>query len=109
MMYESYGVNHELFFRKGAYHDKTLAIQIMCKTEGEDYIEPFARLTVNLGAINLPENCAFFDANNCPQQILMNLIEEGVATMTTTSAQSGYCTYPLVKFSDEWLASLERI
>lgn len=108
MKYTSYGTNYELSFRKGTYADKSLAIQIMCKAEGEDWEEPFARLTVNLQR-ELPQNCAFFDSNGCPKDILMKLIEEGHATMTTVSAQSGYCTYPLIKFNEEWLNTLDRI
>ena len=109
MKYESYGTTYELSFKRGQYQlDKSLAIQIMCKEEGEDFTEPFAMLTVNLNK-GLPKNHAFFDANNCPRTILMNLIEEGHATMTTVVASSGLCTYPLVKFSEEWLETLDKI
>ena len=110
MKYENYGVNYELTFKKGAYkNNNSLAIQIMCQEDGEEFQEPFAMLTVNLNSGELPSNCAFVDSNNCPTGIIMNLIADGVAIMTTVSAQSGFCTYPLVKFSDEWLASLEKM
>ena len=109
MKFESWGTTYELQFKKGEYQaDKTLANQIMGKAEDEDWYEPFASLTVCL-CKELPKNHAFFDSNNCPRTIIQNLIDEGVATMTTISASSGHCTYPLIKFSEEWLESLEKI
>ena len=114
MKYNSYGTEYELEFRKGKYSNGRLAIQVMCKESEDEWFEPFCRLTVNLpdiilssdGSKELPSNMAFLDSNNCPADLVMKIIEEGYMTMTRTSAQSGFCTYPLVKFNEDWLNSL---
>lgn len=117
MMYNSYGTEYELEFRKGKYSNGRLAIQVMCRELDEEWYEPFCILTVNLpdiilssdGSKELPSNMAFLDSNNCSKKLICKIIEESYMTMTRTSAQSGFCTYPLVKFNEEWLNSLASI
>ena len=114
MMYKFYGTTYELKFQKGRYSNNRLAIQVLGRREDEDWYEPFCTLTVNLpdvilssdGSKDLPSNMAFIDTNNCPEYLFMQLADEGVMTVTKTRARSGYCTYPLVKFDEDWLASL---
>ena len=116
MMYNSCGTNYELDFRKAKYIDNgRLAIQVLCREESEDWYEPFCMLTVNLpdvilssdGSKDMPSNMAFLNINNYgTDDLYKKLIDMGYMTMTRTVAQSGFCSYPLVKFDEEWLASL---
>ena len=117
MKYNSYGTEYELSFKKGRYSNGRTAIQVMCREPEQEWSEPFCALTVNLpdvilssdGSKDLPSNMAFIDTNNCPADLVMKIIEEGYMTMTRTTARSGYCTYPLVKFDEEWLSSLSNV
>lgn len=114
MMYNSYGTEYELKFKKGKYENGRLAIQVMCRELKEEWFEPFCILTVNLpdiilssdGSTEMSSNMAFIDVNNCPASLVMKVIEEGYMTMTRTTADSGFCSYPLVKFNEDWLNSL---
>ena len=118
MKYNSYGTEYELEFKKGKYQNNgRLAIQVMCKEPNEDCYSPFCMLTVNLldiklsseGNVEMPSNMAFLDSNNCPADLVMKIIEEGYIIMTRTFAQSGFCTYPLVKFKEDWLQTLTNM
>ena len=111
MKYESFGKKYELSFVRGQYqNNKSLAIIVQCQEEGEEFLEPFATLTVNLNTSHLlDENCAFVDTNNCPMNIIQGLVEQGVAEYTNHDSMSGYCVYPCYRFSKEWLKSLEEM
>ena len=111
MKYESWGKTYELSFRKGHYQNNSrLAIQVMCKEEGEDWYEPFCTLTVNLeDSIQIQDNRAYIDTNNCPKDLIQSLEEQGVMTKTRIAQQSGYCVYPLYEFNQEWLNKLSDI
>ena len=111
MNYESWGTKYELSFVRAQYtNNKALAIKVMCKEEGEEFIEPYATLTVNLSKSGLlDENCAFVDTNNCPTDIIKHLAKEGVAEYMGYSETSGFCSYPCYRFSKEWLKSLESM
>ena len=109
MKYESWGTTYELSFRKGQYrNNKSLAIQIMCQEEGEDFIEPFCMLTVNL-AMAPDENCAYIDTNNCPGDVINMLEQKGIIEYTNRDQMSGFCIYPMFRFSEEWLNSIESM
>lgn len=107
MKYTSYGVNYILEFKKAKYQNNgSLAIQIMCRCEGEDFLEPFARLTVNLAVPPMHEDCAYIDTNNVPMDLIQMLIDEGIMTPTGLDQISGYCIYPECKFNHGWLEEL---
>lgn len=109
MKYEAWGKKYELSFRKGQYrNNKCLAIQIMCTEEGEEYSEPFCMLTVNL-ASGAEEGCAYIDINNCPKDLIQMLIDEEIMWYTDIDRMSGYCIYPMFRFSDEWLKSIPNM
>lgn len=63
---------------------------------------PWGDLTVNLGT-SLDENEAFLDVNNCAPEIIKNLMDKGYIKDTGIAKPSGWCTYPLVEFSEEFL------
>lgn len=109
MKYSSiYGGNYELSFMRGEYqNNKSLAIQIMCQEEGEDFIEPFATLTVNLQNPPSEKNCAYVDTNNCPMDLIQMLEDAGYMTETDEVQFSGYCVYPLYRFNQSWLDLLK--
>ena len=109
MKYEAWGKKYELSFRKGQYrNNNSLAIQIMSTEEGEEYSEPFCMLTVNL-AFEVEEGCAYIDTNNCPRDLIQMLIDAEIMWYTDKDYMSGFCIYPMFRFSDEWLNSIESM
>ena len=67
----------------------------------EDYLEPYADLTVNINGV-CPDYCGYVDINNMPE--LEQLIEENeLGEFTGIMGQSGFCNYPLYLFSAEKL------
>lgn len=105
--YTSYGVNYILEFKKATYQNNgSLAIQVMCRTEGEDFLEPYCRLTTNLAVPPVRKNCAYIDDNNVPQDLIQMLVDEGIIKFTGVNQTSGWCIYPEAEFSAEWLKEL---
>lgn len=99
--------NYTLDFMKTTYaNNGSLAVQIMCQAEGEEYFEPFGMLTVNLTFPPKDKECAFIDTNNMPQDLIQLLIDKGVMTLTGLDQMSGFCVYPECRFDHEWLESL---
>lgn len=64
---------------------------------------PWGDLTVNLPAMKCEPNEAFLDTNNCAPEIIKILRDKGYIKDTGITRQSGFCTYPLVEFSDKFL------
>ena len=111
MNYACWGTHYELKFIRGTYQNNgNTAVQIMCKTDGEDFYEPFAMLTVNLKSMKSPYK-ACIDTNNLGMNVdlLAHLESEGVYRETDSYIISGYCTYPVVEFDHEWLDSLTKM
>ena len=111
MKYACWGTHYELKFIRGTYQNNgNTAVQIMCKTDGEDFYEPFATLTVNLKPLK-SQYKACIDTNNLGMNadLLAHLEKEGVYKETGTYIISGYCTYPVVEFDHEWLDSLTKM
>ena len=89
--YEDYYVKEKVTLALREYFNKNLAIEMLCLDN-----EPFATLTVNLGE-KLPSDMAYVDTNNLRTGfdfILKYNLGELVGF-----GQSGFCTYPLVKFN----------
>lgn len=96
------GTEYELTFHKRSYaQNKNLAIQVYGTEKGSDFTEPFCSLTVNLGE-KLPEDTAYLDTNNCPQEIIFWLINMRFVEVLS-ERQQGFCIYPKVQFTKEWL------
>lgn len=66
---------------------------------------PFAVITKNFDEFIGQKNCSYIDTNNCP--FADQLIEQGFAVDTGLTKQSGYCTYPLWKFNEDFLRSID--
>lgn len=91
--------DRELVFQKTTYvHDHSLAIVAF---ESNTH-EPYCCVTTNLGLV-IADDMAYLDTNNLPD-ICNWLVSMGYAEVVAF-ANSGYCTYPLVRFSKEFLDS----
>lgn len=81
-----------------------LNIGLNLYTEGENGLEPFAELTKHFGEFIGQKNCAYVDTNNCP--FADQLLTQGIAIDTGLTKQSGFCTYPLWQFNEDFLKSV---
>ena len=94
-----YGKEHPMTFEVDRYLDNgNLYVGLITHEEG--YPEPWQNLTVNLG-VKCEENHAFIDTNNNGDDIMMWLIENGLATHTGRYKSNGFCVYPEFKFNME--------
>ncbi|MGN1372682.1 MAG: DUF3849 domain-containing protein [Candidatus Coproplasma sp.] len=66
--------------------------------------EPYATLTTSFGEFIGQKNCAYVDVNNCP--FAEQLLKQGLALDTGLEYQSGYVTYPLWQFNEEFLKTV---
>ena len=78
-----------------------LNIGLNLYTEGENGLEPFAELTKHFGEFIGQKDCAYIDTNNCP--FADQLLAQGIAIDTGLTKQSGFCTYPLWQFNEDFL------
>lgn len=101
--FTSYGVEYEIGFEKTSYcYGGGLAIEAYCKEPGDELWEPYGSLTVNIEGVPVASgSSAFLDTNNC-RDLCEFVFEKGWAT-PIGAGRSGYCTYPLVVFTDEFL------
>ena len=74
--------------------------------EGKYGLETFANLTKNFGEYISMKFCAYVDTNNC--QWANQLLEQGIAEDTGFTKQSGFCTYPLWLFNEEFLKAVDE-
>lgn len=73
-------------------------------SKGEDGLEPYENLTVNLrdGA---PDYCGYIDTNNMPEAEEF-LRKNDLGYFTGLVGRSGFCTYPMYCFNVEKLREL---
>lgn len=81
-----------------------LNIGINLYTEDENGLKAFAELTKHFNEFIGQKNCAYVDTNNCPYA--EQLLEQGIAVDTGLTKQSGYCSYPLWLFNEDFLKSV---
>ena len=92
---------HRARFYKSEYmNNGNLYIGIVTWNEDYDEWKPWDDLTTNFPGCVLEKNKAFLDTNNCPHEIIAALIDKGYIKEIR---QSGFCTYPLVEFTEEFL------
>lgn len=94
-----YGGKYKLMFEKARYVYGGVAIEVWCTEDGK-FWEPYATLTKNLGDFP-PTSCAYLDANNVPD--LVEFVVDNGWCKRIGEKQSGFCTYPFVEFTDEFL------
>ena len=81
----------EIWLKKTKYmFGDHLAIEAWCD-EG-----PYTTVTVNLPGM-IPDDCAYVDTNNNAGMDRW-LEKNGIAEFTGVYGQSGFCTYPLMRF-----------
>ena len=66
--------------------------------------EQYAVLTVSFGEFISLKNSAYIDTNNCP--FAPQLLKEGIAQETGFTKNSGFCSYPLWIFTEEFLKEI---
>lgn len=69
--------------------------------EGPEMLGQYATLTLSFGEFISIKNSAYIDVNNCP--FAEQLLSQGVAAQTGFTKTSGFCTYPLWVFQEEFL------
>ena len=98
-----WGEDHALQFVKQEYAiNGNLAIEVLSEDEEYGGWEPWCSLTVNLPGFMHEENEAFLDTNNCSREIIDWIFKNGYAKVIG-ERQSGFCVYPLVEFSKEFM------
>ena len=101
---QQWGGECEIRFVKTSYvQDGTLAITVLSRERNSKFWEPYAKRTVNL-CLPLDGNEAYIDEINVPD-LCGFVIEKGWAR-NVGSGKSGWCTYPKVEFTDEFLREI---
>lgn len=103
-----WGKVYNIIFCKSRYaNNKRLYIGCLCEEEYGEY-EPYCDVTVNL-AQRIPDgNYGFLDTNNADPMLLNLMYAKGWIEDTEMSGFSGFCIYPLVKFTDEFLEMIQE-
>ena len=103
-----WGNEYKIVFRKNNYHNNNrLYVGCMCENEEYGGYELYCDVTVNL-AQNMPDgNYGFLDTNNGDPKLFDMMFEKGWIEDIERIGFSGFCTYPLVKFSDEFIKMIE--
>lgn len=100
----SYGTEYTIAFERLNYvYGGNLAIEVHSREKGEEWWEPYATLTKNLGGF-YSEREAHMDTNNI-RDLCDMVIERGWAEVIGTD-HSGFCEYPLVRFTEEFLEEI---
>ena len=90
------------FWKSEYANNGNLYIGVVYWDEEDECWMPWGDLTVNLDMKCRP-NEAFLDTNNCAPEIIQILSAKGYIEDTGTVRPSGFCIYPLVKFSEKFL------
>lgn len=102
--FKTWGAKHKARFWKSEYaNNGNTYIGIVTWDEEDECWEAWGDLTVNLPYTCLEENQAFLDTNNCTPEIIEILIDKGYIKNTGVTKQSGWCVYPLVELTEEFL------
>ena len=96
------------FWKSNYMNNGNLYIGIVTWDEENEYFEPWCDLTVNLPGMKCEPNEAFLDTNNCAHEIISTLMNKGYIKDTSITRQSGFCTYPLVEFTQEFLSNIDE-
>ena len=99
-----WGTEYNIIFFKSNYMDNN-RIYIGCMCEDEEYggYEPYCDVTVNLNQIIPTGNYGFLDTNNGDPNLFRLMKANRWIEDTGILGFSGWCSYPLVKFSEEFI------
>lgn len=103
-----WGKEYNIIFTKNTYANNG-RLYVGCWCEDEEYggYEPYCDVTVNL-IDRLPEgNYGFLDTNNGDPRLFNLMSENGWIEETGNVGFSGFCVYPMVEFSEDFLNDLE--
>ncbi len=96
---------HLFLYQVTDYMGKTQTIPGINLTINTGQIEePYATLTKSFGEFIGIKNCAYMDLNNCPFAI--TLLDLGIAKDTGYSKESGFCSYPLWVFKEDFFEEI---
>lgn len=103
-----WGNTYNIIFAKYNYaNNGRLYIGCMCEDKEYGGFEPYCDVTVNLND-KMPEgNYGFLDTNNGDPNLFNLMYEKGWIEDTGNFGFSGFCIYPLVKFTDEFMKMIE--
>lgn len=88
-----------LTFTKSHYSaDGNLAI-----TAHEENGAPYCHITTNIEGVDAKEPYGILDTNNLPSQLVDWLYSEGFIEEVREQVPSGFCVFPVVRFSQEFL------
>lgn len=108
-----YDTNYNIVLGKANYvNNGTLAVLMFVSTPKGKIKEDFGDLTQNIGDSDIYANAKdtqFIDTNNLPREIVKWLVDNDIAEETHIYGQSGYCTYPLVKFTKQALDGMVEL
>ena len=88
----------------GSEHELAL-VRTIYQMTGNLAVE--ALVAVNLGRLPEPD-LAFLDTNNMSKELVETLDSLGVYEYTGRKARSGYCEYPLVRFTEDAMGAMRR-
>ena len=100
-----WGEEYDIIFEKSSYA-KNGRLFVRCLCEDKEYggYEPYCNVTVNLKDYLPKGNYAFLDTNNGDPKLFGLMFENGyVEEVDGLVGFSGYCIYPVIKFSDEFI------
>ena len=101
-----WGTEYDVIFTKNSYANNG-RLYVGCYCEDKEYggYEPYCDVTVNLINNSLPKgNYGFLDTNNGDPKLFAIMEEKGyMEYIEGRYGFSGWCTYPVVKFSDEFI------
>lgn len=100
---DSYGGTNFVQFKMDMYRDNdNLYLGLDVYDPEVDAMLPYGDVTVNTH-VNLPYLHSLIDTNNNGAAIIPFLVEKGFGELTGQSVVSGYCDFPIFKFSEEKL------
>lgn len=104
------GNEYNIMFYKGKYVNND-RIYIVAYSEDEEYggYNPYCDITINLPQSIPNGNYAFLDINDADLKLLNLMSEKGWIEDTGNFGFSGYCMYPLVRFTDEFLNQINEL
>ena len=103
-----FGVDTTVVFKKGAYLNNGNLYVGAYSVDEDGYFEPYCNVTVNFEE-KLEAGMAYIDTNNADSGLLKAMLEAGHMVYMFKDRNSGFCTYPMFCFSEEFLDSIEEL
>lgn len=106
-----WGDEYNIKFYKANYSNNgRLYIGCMCEDKEYGGFEPYCDVTVNLPQYTLAKgNYGFLDTNNGDPKLFAFMRENDWIVDMDEFGVSGFCTYPLVKFTDKFMEIVEEM